>query len=170
MTDGHYDMVMKARAQAGTGNRLYFAYSTILDPEAFAEWKAQHSYDSFALGPGVVAEATGVELTYDFMSRWWGGRVAGLADATGKSVWGKLFTVTEKDWPIVQHKEGAITGMCVERVVRVKTPEGEVEAWAFTTAPARRQLEGPLSENFKVALVRGAQAAGLPESWIASLR
>lgn len=170
--DAHYDQVMKARAAAaGQPARLYFAYSTVLDREAFDTWKAQHGYDAFALPAGDVAEALDLDLVYDFPSRWWGGRVAGLADAKGKSVFGRLFEVPGPDWPIVQHKEGAITGMCVERAVTVRLPSGRtVEATAFTTNPARRSTDGPVSATFVEALVRGAGAAGLPASWVDRLR
>lgn len=167
--DAHYDIVMNARKQAGEGTRLYFAYSTILDRPAFLEWRSQHSYDFFDLPQGVVAEASALTLVYDFPSRWWGGRVAGLKDAAGKSVWGRVFEIAEKDWPIIQHKEGAVTGMCVERTVKVKIDGKEVEAIAFTTNPARAMSDGPVSSRFVQALISGATAAQLPSEWIASL-
>src|SRR4051812_22403669 len=82
--DAHYDQVMKARESAGQGTKKYFAYSTTLDRAAFEEWRGQHSYDFFDLPKGVVAEAVDIGLVYDFPSRWWGGRVAGLKDAPGQ--------------------------------------------------------------------------------------
>ena len=96
--------------------------------------------------------------------------MAGLEDRPGAVVHGVLFEIAPKDWPIVQHKEGAITRMCVEREVRVRTAAGERVAIAFTTAPERKSADGPVSPRFVEALVRGARAAGLPEAWIASLR
>lgn len=169
--DSHYDQVMKAREKAGnTGTRRYFAYSTILDRDAFLEWRGQHGYDFFELPEGQLAEAVGVELVYDFPSRWWGGRVAGLKDAAGKSLWGRLFEIAEKDWPIIQHKEGAVTGMCVERPVRVRVNGEEVDAIAFTTNPVRASSDGPVSPRFIDALVRGATAAGLPGAYIETLK
>ncbi|MGV3621496.1 MAG: gamma-glutamylcyclotransferase [Archangium sp.] len=168
--DAHYDQVMKARAQAGEGTRWYFGYSTILDRAAFEEWRGQHSYDFFELPEGKLGEAEDLELTYDFLSRWWGGRVAGLKDAPGKRVYGLVFAIPEKDWSIIQHKEGVVTGMCVERTVKVKVGSDVVEATAFTTNPVRATDEGPVSDRFKDALVRGATAAKLPPEWIASLR
>jgi hypothetical protein len=167
--DAHHDIVMKARAQAGAGTRLYFGYSTVLDRAAFEEWRGQHGYDFFSLPEGRVGEALDLGLVYDFPSRWWGGRVAGLAAAAGQSVWGRVFEVSEKDWPIVQHKEGVVTGMCVERPVRVRVGEEVVEATAFTTNPARASGDGAISPRFVQALVRGATSAGLPAAWIASL-
>ena len=171
--DSHYDVVMKARAEAeanGAPARLYFAYSTVLDRDAFDEWRKQHAYEFFSLPSGEVAEALDVDLVYDFPSRWWGGRVAGLADAPGSSVFGRIFEVAGRDWPIVQHKEGAITGMCVERAVRVRVGERTLDAVAFTTRPERRSLEGPISARFVEALARGAASAGLPQRYLDRLR
>ena len=168
--DAHYDQVMAARERLEDGPpRAYFAYSTVLDPAAFEEWRHQHGYDFFRLPSGRRAEALDLGLVYDFPSRWWGGRVAGLEDRPGGMVHGVLFEIGPRDWPIVQHKEGAVTGMCVEREVRVRTPEGERTATAFTTAPARRSLDGPVSARFVDALVRGARAAGLPDGWVAAV-
>ena len=167
--DSHHDQVMKAREKAGSGLRHYFAYSTILDRAAFEEWRAQHGYEFFNLPQGKLAEAMDVELVYDFPSRWWGGRVAGLADAPGRSVFGLLFEIAEKDWPVIRHKEGAVTNMCEERPVRVRVAGELLEATAFTTRAERRNLDGPVSTRFIEALVRGARSAGLPEDYVRSL-
>lgn len=169
LMDSHHDQVMKARAAAGQGTKRYFAYSTVLDRAAFEEWRGQHQYDFFELPQGALAEAQDLSLVYDFPSRWWGGRVAGLKDSPGATVWGRLFEIAEKDWPIVQHKEGAITGMCVERPVRVRVDGQVIDAIAFTTNPTRASADGPVSPRFVEALSRGAQAAGLPEAWVKSL-
>jgi hypothetical protein len=171
LMDAHYDIVMKARDAAGQGTRKYFAYSTILDRAAFVEWRSQHGYDFFELPKGELGEATELALVYDFPSRWWGGRVAGLADSPGARVCGVVFEIAEKDWPIIQHKEGAVTGMCVERPVTVTLASGAVvEATAFTTNPVRKSLDGPVSPRFVDALVRGARSAGLSEAWVTSLQ
>jgi hypothetical protein len=169
--DAHYDQVMKAREAAdAAASRLYFGYSTILDRAAFEEWRSQHSYGFFQLPEGKLAEAVDVDLVYDFPSRWWGGRVAGLTDAPGRSVFGRLFEIAGKDWPIVQHKEGFVTGMCIERPVRVRVDGKEVEATAFTTSPRRASKDGPISPRFIEALVRGAESAGLPAAYLERLR
>ncbi len=169
--DAHYDIVMKARDTAGQGTKRYFAYSTILDREAFLEWREQHSYQFFDLPKGELAEAADLSLVYDFPSRWWGGRVAGLAEAPGMRVCGVVFEISEKDWPIIQHKEGAVTGMCVEKPVHVKLASGAiVDAIAFTTNPTRKSLDGPVSQRFVEALERGARSAGLSEAWVESLK
>ena len=169
--DGHYEQVMAARERLGDGPpRAYFAYSTVLDPAAFEEWRQQHGYDFFQLPPGTRAEALDLALVYDFPSRWWGGRVAGLEDRPGSAVHGMVFEIGPKDWPIIQHKEGAITGMCVEREVTVRSEGQEQKATAFTTRPERASLEGPVSAQFVEALLRGAKAAGLPDSYLEAIR
>jgi gamma-glutamylcyclotransferase len=170
--DSHHEQVMKARdAVQDAPERFYFGYGTILDRAAFEEWRAEHGYRFFELPPGEMAEALDVALTFDFPSRWWGGRVAGLMDRPGERVFGHLFRIPGKDWPIIQHKEGAVTGMCIERPVRVHAAStGELLATAFTTNPSRSSLEGPVSQRFLEALGRGGRAAGLPETYLASLR
>ena len=169
--DSHYDQVMKARESASGDTKLYFAYSTILDRAAFLEWRAQHGYDFFELPEGKIGEALDTGFVYDFPSRWWGGRVAGLVDQKDARVFGRVFPIAAKDWPIIQHKEGAVTGMCVERPVRVRLQDGSVvDAIAFTTHPRRASSEGPVSERFIEALERGAKSAGLPDAYVATLR
>ncbi|QDK37210.1 gamma-glutamylcyclotransferase [Bdellovibrio sp. NC01] len=168
--DAHYGKVMQARDQIKTdGSKLYFAYSGVLDRQAFEIWAEEHSYQFFTLPEGQVAEAKGVDLIFDFPSRWWGGRVAGLTEKEGASVFGRLFAIPEKEWPIIQHKEGVVTGMSVETTLRVLVDGQEFEATAFVTSPNRRSLDGPVSERYLEALVRGARASGLPEEYIASL-
>lgn len=169
--DAHHDLVMKARAAAQDApTRRYFAYSTILDREAFLEWRREHGYGFFELPDGKLAEAVDVALVYDFPSRWWGGRVAGLDDRPGASVHGRVYEIRGEDWPVVRHKEGAVTGMSVEREVRVRVDGRETTAIAFVTHPARRSADGPVSARFVDALVRGATSAGLPEAYVAGLR
>jgi len=179
--DAHHDIVMKARAAAGEGTVRYFAYSTILDRDAFLEWRDQHGYQFFDLPKGEAGEVQDMALVYDFPSRWWGGRVAGLSDAKGSRVCGLVFEIAQKDWPIIQHKEGAVTGMSVEKPVKVKLASGAtihpthsapglIDAVAFATNPSRQATDGPVSERFVEALVRGARSAGLSEAWVQSLK
>lgn len=169
--DSHYFQVMKAReAITDTTPRLYFAYSTILDRAAFETWRKEHSYESFDLPQGKLAEAIGIDLLYDFPSRWWGGRVAGLKDNKDSKIYGLVFEIPAKDWPIIQHKEGGITGMSVERSVRVLVDGKEVEATAFTTSPGRASTDGAISPRFVEALINGAEQAGLPKAYIQKLK
>ncbi|MEY4615585.1 MAG: hypothetical protein RJB66_545 [Pseudomonadota bacterium] len=168
--DAHYSKVMKAREDVTeTGTKLYFAYSGVLDREAFEQWRMEHSYHFFNLPEGKVVAAENLDLIFDFPSRWWGGRVAGLCDKTGSSVYGLLFEIPAKEWPVVQHKEGVVTGMSIERKVTVHVDGQAIEATAFTTNPQRASLVGPISENYLEALERGARSAGLPEAYVVGL-
>lgn len=175
--DAHYHQVMKKREEAAeSGSRLYFAYSTILDMEAFKEWAEQHSYQFFKLPPGKVAKVLDHDLVFDFSSRWWGGLVAGLADKKGAEVYGMLFEIPNKDWPIVQHKEGFITQMCVEKQVKVQILDStgggapqEIMATAFVTNPQRAQTQGEISKNFIHAIIQGAKASKLPANYVQRL-
>jgi hypothetical protein len=168
--DAHYGKVMSAREKiTEQSTKLYFAYSGVLDREAFEQWRSEHSYHFFELPPGQLAKAEDIDLVFDFPSRWWGGRVAGLIDRPGASIYGLLFEIPAKNWPVVQHKEGVITGMSIERVIQVIVNGKKVEAIAFTTAPERASLQGGISEDYLEALQRGAASSGLPPDYIASL-
>jgi gamma-glutamylcyclotransferase len=168
--DAHYGKVMNARNQiTDTGTRLYFAYSGVLDRNAFEEWKEEHSYQFFDLPEGQVAVLKDYDLIFDFPSRWWGGRVAGLCEKKGSAVYGRLFEISAKNWPVVQHKEGVVTGMSVEIKIKVEADGKEFEATAFVTSPQRASTEGPVSERYVAALIDGAQQAGLPAEYIQSL-
>lgn len=169
--DAHYQKVMQARERIkDPGTKLYFAYSGVLDRNAFEEWKEAHSYQFFSLPKGQVAAARDYDLIFDFPSRWWGGRVAGLCQKKEAVVYGRLFEIPAVNWPVVQHKEGVITGMSIEVTIKVEVDGKEVEAIAFTTSPQRASTEGPLSERYLEALIDGARQAGLPASYIESLR
>ena len=152
--DAHYGKVMKAREMIqDKGTRMYFAYSGVLDRQAFEEWQEEHSYQFFTLPEGQVAEAKGVDLIFDFPSRWWGGRVAGLIDKPEASVFGRLFEIPAKDWPVIQHKEGVVTGMSVEKIIKVTVGNQDIEATVFVTSPDRASLEGPISERYILSLI-----------------
>lgn len=169
--DSHYHQVMKAReAVQDSATRFYFAYSTVLDQEAFEVWRREHSYEFFNLPEGRVVKALNTDLIFDFPSRWWGGLAAGLVEKEGSVVYGKVFEIAAKDWPVVQHKEGFITGMCIEKNIKVEHEGVIFEATAFTTSPERARTEGTISPRFMEALIRGAQQAQLPEDYILKLK
>jgi hypothetical protein len=169
--DNHGKLVSLARERAADApTRRYFGYGTVLDRAAFDEWRTQHGYTDFELPAGVVAEALDVDLVFDFPSRFWAGRVAGLADHVGLTVFGRLFDIAGRDWPIIEHKEGAVTGMCVPHDVRVRVGGEVVTATTFTTHPGRASMGGPVSAPFVAALVRGAEASGLPPEYVARIR
>jgi gamma-glutamylcyclotransferase len=169
--DSHYQMVMDKIAEAPQGGtRWYFGYSSVMDPDAFAAWQAEHGYSDFKLAAGERAEIRGMAIDFDFPSRWWGGRAAGLAPQTDGVVHGILIPIRSEDWPIIQHKEGVITGASVEIPVTVTRADGTtVDAPAFPTNPSRRSHDGPVSARFLAAWEQGARLRGLPEEYIAKV-
>lgn len=169
--DAHYSKVMKAREEVkDSGVKLYFAYSGVLDSEAFNQWRTEHSYHFFELPVGRLAKAENIDLIFDFPSRWWGGRVAGLTDKPGAHIYGLVFEIPANNWPVVQHKEGVVTGMSIEREIPVIVDGKTILATAFTTTPTRSSLQGPISHDYIEALVRGATLSKLPEDYINSLK
>jgi hypothetical protein len=169
--DAHYYQVMDKRNKiTSTGCRNYFAYSTILDHAAFEEWAAQHSYQFFQLPEGKICSVEDTELVFDFPSRWWAGLVGSLGQKTGSKVYGLLFQIPEKDWPIIQHKEGNVTGMCIEKQVQVKLENQEIEATAFVTSPERASSNGTISKRYIEALISGATQSNLPKEYIEYLK
>src|SRR4051794_8365816 len=115
--------------------RFYFCYSSALDREALEIWKGQHGYQDLHLKSGELVEIRGFKLVFNFLSRFWGGRVAGLEE-TGQAkntVAGILFPIDESLWPAVEHKEGVMTGASVSMTVSVESPlYGTINAIAFT--------------------------------------
>lgn len=169
--DAHYHIVMNARENIkDTENRYYFAYSSVLDRDAFLEWRNEHSYFFFDLPKGSVAKALDIDLVFNFNSRWWGGRVAGLEKKKNSCVYGVLFDIPAKDWPVVQHKEGFITGMCIELPISVEVDNQIINATAFSTSPERATSQGPISSEYIKTLIRGAQSCELPMEYIEKLR
>jgi hypothetical protein len=169
--DAHYNQVMdKINKITSNEYRNYFAFSTILDHSAFSEWAEQHSYQFFQLPQGKVGYLEDTELVFDFPSRWWGGLVGSLGQSVGSKVYGVLFQIPEKNWPIIQHKEGNITGMCIEKQVQVKVEDQEIEATAFVTNPSRATTDGSISKRYLEALINGANQSGLPTEYIEYLK
>jgi cation transport regulator ChaC len=147
-------------APPGDAPRLYFAYSLTLEPSGAPS----------ALGPGTVGEALDVDIVYDRPTPSWGGRVAGLADRRGQSVFGLLHEVPAAHWPQVRQREATTTGATQERTVRVRRADGHVlQATAFTTDPVHSSLQGPVSERFVDALLQAAERARLPEDYLEKL-
>ena len=154
--------------------RHYFCYSSSLDSEAFQEWKASHGYESFALPKGQAATALGVAYVFDFPSRYWGGRVLSLAKLTDAAqpadVHGLLFEISDSSWPVVQHKEGVVTGSMIEMPVQVLCGSKILMATAFVTNPERVSVEGPVSLKFLETVLKAYESSGLPVSARDSVR
>jgi hypothetical protein len=71
---------------------------------------------------------------------------------------------------LVDHKEGAVSGLYEPVAVTLETATGPLPALAFRVARSRRlPAEGAPAPAYLDVLLRGARAAGLPDAWIARL-
>ena len=77
-----------------SADRLYFAYSVLLDPETFALRMKEGGHATFRLPEGKVGEAQDVDIVFNFHSSKWGGRIASLVAMPGHSVYGKVLSAT----------------------------------------------------------------------------
>lgn len=151
-------------------DRLYFAYSVLLDPETFALRMKEGGHPIFRLPEGKVGEAQDVDIVFNFHSPKWGGRIASLVPMPGHTVYGRVLALKDTDFSIVRDAEGAKSGSFQELTVQVKVDGQLIQAVAFTTSPGRVTTSGPVSESYANALARGAEAAGLPKPYWEKLK
>jgi cation transport regulator ChaC len=147
----------------------YFAYGSALSTRHIGEWAAEHGVDPRLFARGIPAVLRGYRLVFDVESRFWGGRVANLAEEKDAEVHGVLFEIPPAAEEAVLRKEGVATGLSQELDVTVQTGEGPVAAKAFVARPEKRGAPGPASARLLGYLVEGARERGLPERWVAFL-
>jgi gamma-glutamylcyclotransferase len=147
----------------------YFAYGSALSTRHVGEWAAEHGVDPRLFDSGTPAVLRGYRLVFDVESRFWGGRVANLAEDKDGEVHGVLFEMPDGQREAVLRKEGVATGLSQELDVTVATGGGPVAAKAFVARPEKRGAPGPASARLLAYLVEGARERGLPEKWVAFL-
>ncbi len=159
-------------AQAASSDFVWFVYGSSLDRGAFEEWAEHHGYAVPELSRARPARLHGYRLAFDVLSRHWGGAVASLTEAPGEWVEGLALPMPGAARGLVDHKEGAISGLYRAFSVEVKPLGGgaPLPASAYRAADDRRlpSEEAP-SRGFVETLVRGAHAFGLSPEWVASL-
>jgi hypothetical protein len=157
--------------EAPTGSPFtWFVYGSSLDAAAFAAWARDHGYRPPDLATGRPARLSGWRLSFDAPSRMWGGPVASLAEAPDDAVEGLALPMPGDARGLVDHKEGAVSGLYEAVAVTVETGAGPVAALAYRVAPARRlALDGPPATAYLETMIRGARAVGLSPAWIARL-
>lgn len=148
----------------------YFAYGSALSRRHIGEWAAEHGVDARLFARGAPAVLRGYRLVFDVESRFWGGRVANLAEDQEGVVHGVLFEIPLPAKDAVLRKEGVSTGLSQETEVTVQVEGKDVAAKAFVARPEKRGEPGAPSARLLAYLVEGAQERGLPESWVAQLR
>ncbi|MCU1283506.1 MAG: hypothetical protein JWM53_7052 [bacterium] len=164
-------VVGKAHEDARAGAPFtWFIYGSSLDRDAFAHWAGEHGYRVPDFTAARPARLDGFRLAFDVQSRFWGGAVASLREAPGESVEGLALPMAGDARGLVDHKEGAISGLYAPFVVEL-TPLGGGEKFAAVAYRAARpsQTESPPSRGFVETLVRGARASGLSAAWVSRL-
>ena len=155
-------------AKAAPGSFHWFIYGSSLDRAAFAEWASQHGYRVPDFGAAVPARLDGYRLAFDVQSRFWGGAVASLVEASGRAVEGVALPLPGEARGLVDHKEGAISGLYQPFAVEVQPLRGgePLRALAYRAAPDRRlPVEEPPSPTFVDTLIKGARDFGLSEEY-----
>jgi hypothetical protein len=96
--------------------------------------------------------------------------VASLAEAPGDAVEGLAVPMPGEARGLVDHKEGAVSGLYEAVEVTLATDAGPVPALAFRVAAARRlPSDGPPAPPYLDVMLRGARASRLSPAWIAKL-
>lgn len=160
-------VVGKAHEAGGGAPFVWFIYGSSLDRDAFAHWAGEHGYRVPDFGGARPARLDGYRLAFDVQSRFWGGAVASLREAPGDAVEGVALPMPGDARGLVDHKEGAISGLYAPFAVEVAPLDGgaKISAIAYRAA---RPLSGELapSRAFVETLVKGARASGLSPAWI----
>jgi cation transport regulator ChaC len=112
----------------------------------------------------------GYRLVFDVESRFWGGRVANLAEDRDGIVHGVLFEVLPIAKDAILRKEGVATGLSEEIAVTVEAGGEQLEAHAFVARAEKRSGPGAPSGRLMQYLLEGAQERGLPQAWVEELR
>ena len=155
-----------------SGDFTWFIYASSLDLDAFAQWTAQHGYPMPDFSRALPARLSGYRLCFDVESRFWGGAVASLKDDPHGAVEGLALRLPGSARGLVEHKEGAASGLYLPLQVAVVPLSGgaALDALAFRSNPARALAqEGKPSVRFLETLVKGAKSAGLSDSYVADL-
>ncbi len=119
---------------------------------------------SRALG---AARLAGWRLTFTRDSPAWGGGVGHVELAPGDEVWGVLWDLTESQMAALDEYEGVAAGAYVHDRVSVRFEDRDVEAEIYFAVP--RGYKKP-SNKYLSALIRGAEANGLPQEYVDRLR
>jgi gamma-glutamylcyclotransferase len=159
-------------APAAAAPFTWFVYGSSLDRAAFGEWAASHGYQVPDFAGARTARLDGWRLSFDVISKHWGGAVASLMEAPGEHVEGLAVPLSGAARGLVEHKEGAVSGLSPAVPVTLAPAAGglAIEAVAFRAAAARRlPADAPPSREYAEVMRRGAQACGLSPAWVARL-
>ena len=97
----------RARARRSSGSSMDRHSIATRSPH----WADEHGYRVPDFSAARAARLDGFRLAFDVQSRFWGGAVASLREAPGESVEGLALPMPGDARGLVDHKEGAISGL-----------------------------------------------------------
>lgn len=159
-------------AEGASGPFVWFVYGSSLHRPSFEAWATEHGYRVPDLSSGVPARLEGHRLAFDVISRFWGGAVGTPTPSPGDAIEGLAVTMPPEARGLVDHKEGAISGLFEPFAVEV-TPLGggaPLRAVAYrAVASGRAPREIAPAPRWLEVVIEGARAAGLTDDWIRRL-
>jgi hypothetical protein len=150
----------------------WFLYGSSLDREAFRAWAGEHGYALPDFSRAFPARLDGWRLSFDVVSRYWGGAVGSLTPAAAGRVEGLALPMPGEARGLAEHKEGAVSGLYRATPVSVVPLTGgePLAALAYLASPDRRlPSEQPPAPAWLESVIRGARSAGLSAGWVAEL-
>ncbi len=161
-------IVGSAHEQPAAESFTWFIYGSSLSKSAFRAWAERHHYPLPDFSRAIVARLPGYRLSFDIQSGFWGGAVASLSPAPGHAVEGIALPLPGASRVLVDHKEGALSGLYEAFAVTVTPLAGgaPIEALAYRSNPGRRLAgESAAAPSFVEALRAGAKEWGLSDSY-----
>lgn len=161
-------IVGSAHEKASEAGFTWFIYGSSLSKAAFQAWAERHHYPLPDFTRAIPARLSDHRLSFDIESGFWGGAVASLTPAPGQAVEGVALPLPGSSRVLVDHKEGALSGLYEPFAVTVAPIGGgpPLEALAYRSSPARRlAVEARSSPSFLEALRAGAREWGLSSAY-----
>jgi hypothetical protein len=164
-------VVGKAHEAGGGAPFVWFIYGSSLDADAFAAWAREHGYRVPDFSRARPARLDGYRLAFDVRSRFWGGATASLIEQQGARVEGVALPLPGDARGLVDHKEGAVSGLYEPFAVKLVPLDGgeRFDAVAYRSNPSRRVPEERPSPGFLEVVRKGARAWKLGAPWLAEL-
>ena len=159
-------------AGAGEAPFHWFIYGSSLDRDAFTAWAKEHGYRVPDFAGAVAARLVGYRLAFDVPSRFWGGFVGEVVADPAGAVEGIALPLPAEARGLVDHKEGAISGLYEPFEAEVQPLAGgaPIRATVYRAVASRRAPdEQAPATRWLDSVIAGARASGLSADWIAEL-
>lgn len=156
---------------AGAGFN-WFIYGSSLDRAAFTAWAKEHGYVLPDFSRAVPAKLTGYKLAFLVQSKFWGGAVATLEPDANGTIEGISLPMPADAKGLVDHKEGAISGLFEPFAVKIQdTADGRTYDAVAYRAVASRKLaqEAAPARRYVDTIIQGAKDWHLSVAYIDQL-